>query len=176
MPKVKQEISGCFRTVEGAGRKTSPSSALTSIPCTSRDTTSSTHFGLPSRVNPLSQQQAEQSRGGLFIHWRFRRDHEPRTASGRARPMTEAASGPRQREDYADESVSMHALAQANCAGLMASILADAMKFSMPRPGAQWRMNSRLASLGAIRMVVKPAAASMPVSASMLAAPATHAV
>src|SRR5512139_2797031 len=60
--------------------------------------------------------------------------------------------------------------------GLTASMVAEAMKSSTPRPGAQLRMNSRLASLGAMRMSAKPASASMAVSSSTLAAPATQAV
>ena len=60
MPKVKQKISRCFRTIDE--RTTSPLSALTPIPYTSRGTISLMHFDRLFKEIPLSQPQAEQSR------------------------------------------------------------------------------------------------------------------
>src|SRR6266446_7533141 len=57
-------------------------------------------------------------------------------------------------------------------AGLRASIVAEATKFSMPRPGAQLATSSRLSGVGVTRTSVKPACASQVSIRSTGAAPA----
>src|SRR5262245_16586862 len=56
--------------------------------------------------------------------------------------------------------------------GLRASIIAEATKFSMPRPGAQLATSSRLSGFGVTRTSVKPACASQVSIRSIGAAPA----